>query len=160
MPVCCSCEKAEAGLGRTAGLSACDCRVPARRADRGPAPGVELDPRARWQKELRAIALSRLVAPCPRDARATSAVAQMKLRMQSSMILARSLEPAHLYVEKEAPFAAISSSGLKGSVARRLYGSKYIETTNCDMYLSHFSSPPPLAASPMVLEALVPAVVL
>ena len=82
MPVCCSCGKAEAGLGRTAGLSACDCGVPARRAVHGPAPGVELEPRARLQKELRAIALSRLVAPCPRDAGATSAVAQMTLRMQ------------------------------------------------------------------------------
>ena len=119
MPVCCSCGKAVPGLGKAAGLSACDCGVPARRTVRGPAPGVELEPRARWQKELRAIALSRLVAPCPRDARATSAVAQMTLRMQRSMILVRSLEPAHLCVETEAPFTAISSSRLKDSDARR-----------------------------------------
>ena len=83
MLACCSRGKAEAGLGRTAGLGACDCGVPARRAVRGPAPRVEIEPRARWQKELRAMALSRLGAPCPRDARATSAVAQMTLRMQS-----------------------------------------------------------------------------
>ena len=89
MPVCCSRGKAEAGLGRTAGLGAFDCGVSALHAVRGPAPGVELEPRARWQKELRAIALSRLVAPCPRDARATPAVAQMTLRMQRSIILAR-----------------------------------------------------------------------
>ena len=58
MPVCCSRGKAEAGFGSAAELSACDCVVPARRAARGPAPaGVELEPRARWQKELRAIAL-------------------------------------------------------------------------------------------------------
>ena len=114
MPVCCSCGKAEAGLGRAAGLGACDCVVPARRAVRGPAPGV-----ARWQNELRAIALSRLVAPCPGDARDTSAVAHTTLRMQRSMILVRSLEPAHLRVEAEAPFTAISSSRLKDSDARR-----------------------------------------
>ena len=83
MPVCCSRGKTEAGLGRTAGLGACECGVPARRAVRAPAPGVEQEPRARWQKELLAIALSRLVAPCPRDARATSAVAQITLRMQA-----------------------------------------------------------------------------
>ena len=64
MLVCCSRGKAEVGIGRTAGLGACERGVPARRAVRGPAPGVELEQRARWQKELRDIALSRLL---PRD---------------------------------------------------------------------------------------------
>ena len=61
----------------------------------------------------------------------------MTLRMQCSMILVRSPEPAHLCVETEAPFTAISSSRLKDSAARRRHGSKDIGTTNCDLNLSH-----------------------
>ena len=119
MLACCPRGKAETGLGKAAVLCVCDCEVPARFVIRGPAPGVVLGAYARWQKELRAIALSRLVAPCPKDARATSAVAQMTLRMQRSIIRVRSLEPAHVCAETEAPFTAISSSRLKDSGARR-----------------------------------------
>ena len=63
--------------------------------------------RARWQKALRVITFSRLVAPCPKDARAPSAVVHMTLRMQFSIIRARSLEPAHLCAETDAPLTAI-----------------------------------------------------
>ena len=150
-------QKGNARPRKTAGQSARDCGVPARRADRVPATGVELDPRDLWQKELWAIGLSRLVAPCPSDAKATSAVAQITLRMQRSNILVRSLDPTHLCVETEAPLTAIYSIRLKDSAARGPYGSKDIWATNCDLYLSRFSLQPPLAASPMVLEALVPA---